>query len=482
MADVNFKRLRQARAERESRERKHWNFRGFVKHVNRYYEWHPHNEKLADALEKVAAGKIKRLMVFEPPRHGKSEEVSRLFAAYYLLKNPRKQVGLCSYSAEIANDLSKAARDNYKRAGKPVNSDESAASNWRTAEGGGEWAAGVGGSITGRGFDLGIIDDPLKNAEEAYSSGIREKQKDWWQSTFYTRREPHAAIILIQTRWHEDDLAGWLLSREEESPECWHIVNFEAIKTIDRLNIPSTCTRTLDTRKPGEALCPARYDINELEKIRKHTGSAFWNAMYQQRPTAQEGEIWRREWFKSFDPFTLKVKTMDMGYDWDLAYTKSDRNSASAYVKAARDRENNIYIYDFDFRWLEFPELIRWMAAKRGPHYVEQKASGKSAVQTLKENNIAAYEVPVEGGDWLSRPKLASPIAENGHVFVARNILDRLLEDPGQGLTLFPNSTHSDVNDAFTQCLNRLFTRNFDVRAFRQAQFAPGVLSGMERF
>jgi len=474
-----------AQAELALRERRGRNFTQFVNDVRPDYEWHPHNRQLVDILERTEQGEITRLMIFMPPRHGKSEEVSRLFSAYYLYKNPGKHVGICSYSAEIALGLSRSSRDNYSRAGGTVDHRERATGNWRTLEGGGAWAAGVGGSITGRGFDLGIIDDPLKNAAEAYSSAIREKQKEWWRSTFFTRREPGAAIILIQTRWHHDDLAGWLLDRERESPQRWHIVSFEAVKTDSPVVVPETCTLEPDPRAPGEPLCPARFDLDALETSRRQSGSAVWSALYQQRPTAEEGGIWMRGWFKPFDLFNLanlRVKIFDTGYDWDLAYTNDDRNSASAYVKAARDAEGNIYVLDFDFRWLEFPQLIRWMAAQGGPHYVEQKASGKSAVQTLKEHHIAAYEVAVAGVDWLSRAKLASPIAENGRVFVAAHLIDRLLNDPRQGLALFPNASHTDLNDAFVQSLNRLFKRTDAMRSMTDVRFAPGILSGLSGY
>ncbi|HTE19108.1 MAG TPA: terminase family protein, partial [Armatimonadota bacterium] len=191
-------------------------FREFVDAVRPRYQWYRHCVVLADALQKVVDGEITRLMVFMPPRHGKSELVSRLFSAYYLYRHPERWVGINSYSAELAYTLSRAAREHYTRSGAGLRGDASAVKHWETGGGGGLWAAGVGGPITGKGFHAGVIDDPLKNAEEAASDTILAKQKEWYNSTFYTREEPGGAIIVVQTRWNEGDLSGWLLAQEGE--------------------------------------------------------------------------------------------------------------------------------------------------------------------------------------------------------------------------------------------------------------------------
>ena len=190
-----------AKGRRLEKRRDALDFRSFVHRANPLFRFYDHCELLADVLERVASGEIKRLLIQLPPRHSKSEMVSRLFSAYYLLKHPNHFVGVNSYSAELAYTLSRAARENFKEVGGNIKDDVQAVKHWETPEGGGMWAAGVGGSITGKGFHLGIIDDPLKNAEEANSEIIREKQKEWYSSTFYTRAEPDAAIIVIQTRW-----------------------------------------------------------------------------------------------------------------------------------------------------------------------------------------------------------------------------------------------------------------------------------------
>lgn len=266
--------------------------RQFIKSIHPYREWPDYAYQLFDVLERVANGEIDRLMVYMPPRHFKSEIVSRLFSAYFLYKNPDKWVGLCSYAAGLSYTLSRNARDNYQRAGGALKDDAAAVSHWETGKGGGLWAAGVGGPATGKGFHLGIIDDPIKNSEEAQSPVIQTRNNDWYDSTFSTRQEPGAAIVLIQTRWTQRDTAGYLLEKEIDEPENWHIVHFEAIKGKDAPAYPVTCTLEQDKRKPGEALNPQRYPVEKLEKISRRIGDFFWNALYQQAPTLRSGRVY----------------------------------------------------------------------------------------------------------------------------------------------------------------------------------------------
>jgi phage terminase large subunit-like protein len=362
-----------------------------------------------------------------------------------------------------------------------IREDVSAARDWLTMMGGGMWSAGVGGSITGRGGNILIIDDPLANAEEAFSQTIRTKTIQWWESTFYTRLEPNGAIIIVMTRWHMSDLVGYLLEKEAKQPEHWHIVNFPAIKEDTGLKFPDTCTVSPDWRKTGEALCPERYDEDALAKI-KGQSTMFWISLYQQRPSLEEGNIWKRGWFKTFEQLN-GVQLHDVGTDWDLAYTKEDQNSASAYMEAGVDQKGNIYITDLDFQWLEYPEMIKWIKQRKAPHYVEAKATGKSAVQSLKNEKIAADEVEVSGGDKIARTKLATPAVETGKVFIKRSLLERLLDDPRQGLVHFPNASHTDVNDVFVQTLNRLYKKDgVTMQAMKQTGLAPSAASRISGF
>jgi predicted phage terminase large subunit-like protein len=331
-------------------------FRKFVTAVNPRYRWYKHCEVLADVLQRVADGEIKRLMVFLPPRHSKSETVSRLFSAYFLYRYPERWVGLASYGADLAYTLSRNARDNYRNAGGEIKGDAAAVVHWETGRGGGLWAAGAGGPATGKGGHLLLVDDPIKNAEDAASDTIRAKLQDWWNSTWYTREEPWAdddpngAMIVVQTRWHGDDLAGWLLEQEklaedEEDRERWHIVNLPAIAEESQAGqFPETCTIEPDWRQPGEALCPERRPIEKLRKICKRIGQYFFDALFQQRPTAKEGDFFKVAQFKIADALPASLRRCRA---WDLAATEGGTGARTVGVGVGKDEGTGIwYIWD----------------------------------------------------------------------------------------------------------------------------------------
>lgn len=274
--------------------------------------------------------------------NSKSELFSRLFSAYYLHRNPHHFVGINSYSADLAYTLSRAARENFIQCGGVVKDDVAAVKHWETNQGGGLWAAGVGGSITGKGFHLGIIDDPLKNAEEAASEVIREKHKEWYSSTFYTRQEPGAAIVIIQTRWHEDDLTGWLLSEEIEGdqPENWHVVCLPAIAE-EQQHFPDTCEVEADKRQEGEALCPERYDEAKLSSIKARIGEYHFGALYQQRPSAKQGLFFHVDKLQIVDAAPVEARR---ARGWDKAATAGG-GDFTAGVKIAK-HDGLFYIED----------------------------------------------------------------------------------------------------------------------------------------
>ena len=445
--------------------------RQFMREANPRYRWYRHVEILGEALEAVAERQMGRLMVFMPPRHGKSELVSRVFPAYLLAKHPDRWVGLCSYESTLAQDFSRVARDAYLRTGGQMRTDSSAVHLWQTTQRGGMWAAGVGGPITGKGFHVGIIDDPLKNDEEAQSETIRQKHKSWYESTFVTREEPEAAQIIVQTRWHEDDLSGWLLSRERDDlnddSERWHIVNFPAIAEETPAVFPVSCTVAPDWRQPGDALCPPRYDAAKLAKTQRRVGSRVWEALYQQRPTAAAGVIFKRKWWQFYttrehpipDVPTLPVMTRAI-ISWDMAFKDTD---GSDYVSGqVWGREGvRFYLLDRIKERLSFTATCsavltmkgKWPSA-RGT-YIEDKANGTAVMDKLSRTVPGIIAVEPDGGK-ISRAYAVQPLVEAGNVFLPHPEIAPWVEDFIRELAAFPNGTHDDDVDACTQALNVL--------------------------
>lgn len=430
-------------------------FYHFVNFVNPRYQWYRHVQVLASTLERVASGDIKRLMVFMQPRGGKSELTSRLFPAYYLYRNPTHQVGINSYAAELAYGFSRNARDNFQRAGGVLADNASAVKEWHTNRGGILWAAGVGGPITGRGFHVGLIDDPLKNAEEAASETIREKEKDWYNSTFYTRAEPDAAIVIILTRWHTDDLAGWLLQQELEEPESWHIVNFEAIKSDSLPVFPTSCTVEPDWRSPGEALCPERYPINKLEKIKKRIGSYYWTSLYQQQPVPIEGNLVKLSWFNRFSiPPANYVRCVQ---SWDCA--ASAKELSSYWVCTTwLEYQSNYYLIDVFRKQMLYPEGERTaiaLAQKYNPNAVliEAKSTGEALIPRLREHIDFSYSVIAmqPETDKVTRMSTETPAIEARRCWLPESA--PWLVDFETEISTFPLSATQDQCDSVSQAL-----------------------------
>ena len=457
-------------------------FEQFIKRVNPGFKFYTHIKILVPLLQKIADGEIKRLMIFWPPRHGKSELISRLFAAYYLYRHPERWVGLTSYGATLAYSLSRNARDNYKRSGRTIKGDAGAVAQWETDGGGGLWAAGVGGGITGKGFHLGIIDDAVKNAEEALSATIRERNSEWYSSTFYTRGEPENAIIFSQTRWHESDLAGWILQQEnDEEPEHWHVVNLPAIAEETAQEFPETCTVEPDFRKPGEALCPERYDLRRLAKLAKRVGTYFWNALFQQRPGAVEGSIFKRHWWRFWQPrgqqlppvrvrmpdgSLVECPVEDMSViegqlqSWDMNF-KDGKSNSFVVGQVWGWRGANRYLLDQVRDHYDLPATISAVRSltraypKAHAKLIEDKANGPGVMQSLRNEITGMVAMPADVSK-EARAHAASPTVESGNVYLPHPHIAPWVNDFIEELTSFPFASHDDQTDAMTQALNRL--------------------------
>lgn len=260
--------------------------------------------KLEEAVSRVEKGEDVRLMIFMPPRHGKSDTATQKFPSWVLGKRPDWPFIVASYSQELATDFGQGTRDlmespNYRTLFKTrLREDSQAKAKWMTEQKGGYTAVGVGGAITGRGFKIGIVDDPFKNREEADSPVIRENVHKWWRSTFYTRQEGNTAIILILTRWHDDDLAGRLLKEQAEAEKFskedgdrdfdrWEVIKFPALAEVDD-----------KYRKAGDALWPKKFSRAKLLRHKATLGSYEFSALYQQNPIDEENQEFKRSWIQ----------------------------------------------------------------------------------------------------------------------------------------------------------------------------------------
>jgi len=281
----------------------------FTKYTYPQYIAEPAHRLIAAKLDQVVDGEIDRLMIFAPPQHGKSELASVRLPAYWLAKRPDQPVIISSYAATLAYSKSGQARDcvgdqRYRWLFPEIrlSAKSQAVDEWHLAGKRGYLkAAGVGGPVTGHGALLGVIDDPFENWEQAQSETYRRKVYEWWQGTFRTRIWEGGRVVLILTRWHEDDLAGRLLKAQ---PGRWQVLRLPAIaETQDvrdyanqRMGLPEGEPDPLG-REPGEALCPDRFSRETLDGIREDVGSMVWGAEYQGAPTLPEGNRFKRHWF-----------------------------------------------------------------------------------------------------------------------------------------------------------------------------------------
>jgi predicted phage terminase large subunit-like protein len=397
-------------------------------------------------------------MVFMPPRHGKSEFISRYSTAWILGKFPDTRIILASYEADFAATWGRKARDLLEEHGPSlfgirVSGKSSAANRW-DIEGheGGMVTAGVNGPITGKGADIGIIDDPVKNDQEAMSVTYQERTYEWYKSTFRTRLQRDGAIILIMTRWNENDLAGKLLAAQEEDGEKWEVVNLPAIaEEGDLLG-----------RDPGQPLCPDLFTIEALRSIEKAVGSFWWASLYQQRPSPAEGGILKRNWWQYYrqtpDRFDEVIQS------WDMAF--KDTKTADFVVGQVWGRKGaDKYLLDQVRDRMDFPATVqavrslsaKWPQARN--KLVEDKANGPAVIATLKNEIPGLIAVNPEGGK-VVRAQAASPDIEAGNVYLPDPSVAPWVHDFIEECAAFPNGANDDQVDAMTQALIRFANKS----------------------
>jgi predicted phage terminase large subunit-like protein len=432
-----------------------------------------HLEFIDRKLRELEAGKIDRLAVMMPPRHGKSTLCSKYFPAWFLGRHPEKRIVLVSYEADFAARWGRAARDVMELWGGPlfgfgVRKDTRAANRWGISNRhGGMDTAGVGGAITGKGADCLIIDDPVKNAKDALSPVYRRHAWDWWHSTAQTRLEPKGKVVAIGTRWHQEDLIGMMLANE---PDRWEVVRLPAIaEEGDQLG-----------REPGEALWPERYPAEKLEEIfnsyehdEAQLGPYWKQALYDQNPVPPEGAIFKRQWLRYFnedaDHYLLNGENGDKEavrkdncirfITCDLAVSTSEQ--ADFFCLGC-------WILSNDRRWLllddcvherlegpDQPGVIKRLYARDKPFivWVESNAYQLSLVQGLLREGLRVQGVRADR-DKVARAHGAATRFSAGSISFRQNA--PWLRELEEELLNFPGSRHDDYVDMITMAVNQV--------------------------
>ena len=403
----------------------------FTEYTNPAYVSAGHHKLIAEKLEAVERGEIDRLMIFMPPRHGKSELASKRFPAWCLGRNPKRQIIAASYNSDLANDFGRNVRNIVAEPefgqvfpGVGLAADSQAANRMNTNHGGAYVAAGVGTAVTGRGADIALIDDPFKDREEADSERRRDLVWDWYRSTLYTRLMPGGAIVLIQTRWHEDDLAGRLLEHDRGQ---WEVLELPAINVS------------------GEALWPEWYDIEALGRIKATIGPREWSALYQQKPQPDEGTFFRREWFQTWGKLpalryygTSDYAVTDGGGDYTVHRLWGIASDGDVYrVDGWRGQTTSDQWIEAKLDLIAKYKPLAWF----GEGGVIQKAIEPMLRRRMRERNVHCRL------EWLSS---VSDKPTRARSFQAMAATQRVFFEPGADLSeflVFPAGKHDDDVD-----------------------------------
>ncbi len=422
--------------------------------------------RLDKFLDDVINKRSPRLMLFAPPRHGKSQIVSRMFPAYAQGRYPDLQIIATSYAAELASKTNRevqrifdepAYQMLFPETRLPSAGDRAYVRNSDIFEIVGKRgvyrSAGVGGGITGMGGDALIIDDPIKDAADAASAVYRETLWEWYQSVLYTRRQPGAGIVLVMTRWHQSDLAGRLLEAMKNGADQWDVVSYPAIAEHDE-----------EFRKEGEALHPERHSLESLLATQRGMTAYAWASLFQQRPVPREGGMFKLAWFadKIIDPAAVPTTGVYWWRHWDLAATKSKDAARTAGVLMGKTRDGRFIVRDVKLCQEEAPyvrRLIRSTAQLDGRDVMisfpqDPGQAGKGQAYDLV-SMMAGYVAKAEreDGDKALRAEPFSVQCEAGNIYLVKGDWNKIYVDELCG---FPSGKWKDQVDASSGAFLRL--------------------------
>ena len=443
-------------------------FLSFCEIVEPDYQVNWHHEiiaqKLQEGYEKLLKGISSRIIIEVPPRHGKSKEATILFPAWALGKSPEWPVIVASYSGDLAEKFGLLTRDimsqnsNYQLLfNTRLRTDTKAKANWMTQKGGGYTAVGVGGPITGKGFKIGIIDDPIKNREEADSETMREKIWNWWTSTFYTRQDGASMIAVIMTRWHCDDLVARIEAQELEREKAGE-KNYDV---WDYITFPAIAEENEEFRKKGEPLWPSRFSKEQLKETENTLGPYDWSSLYQQNPIPSGKQEFKKIWYRYYEPQHIIGRNLDYYTVLDLGGEEED-NDETAVLTVGKEKgspfwyrmEETAGIMNPDEAldalfyhrktyksnvWLEPNDIRRlgyWIKEK------QRKENNYFTINELKQNQKTAKKTRIRG---------LIPLYASGAIYHKKS--DEVYE---KQLDVFPYGKHDDRIDVMASMLEAI--------------------------
>ena len=436
--------------EKVKEQKVHEDFLTFVKSMWPDFIQGSHHKKIAEQFNRLAEGKINRLIINMPPRHTKSEFASFLLPAWMIGRNPKLKIIQTTHTTELAVRFGRKAKhlidsQDYKRFFKTtLREDSQAAGRWETDQGGEYFAAGVGSAITGRGADLLIIDDP-HSEQDAMNPEALERAYEWYTSGPRQRLQPGGKIVVVMTRWSLKDLTGSLIGAQKGiKSDQWEMIEFPAI---------------LPDEKP---VWPEYWKLSELESVKASLSIQKWNAQWMQNPTSEEGSIIKRDWWQKWDKDYIP-ELYHVIQSYDTAFLKKETADYSAITTWGvfypnPDSGPNLILLDAVKERLEFPELRR--RALEQYHYwkpesvvIESKASGLPLTYELRKMGIPVINfTPSKGNDKHSRINAVAPLFESGQIWAPEaSFAEEVIEE----CAAFPFGDHDDLVDSMTQALMR---------------------------